>query len=64
MHTIWIRSGEELVLAEKVIEKEKVKILWDFSIQADHVIQACRPDTIVKKSVWPHMDYKHSSAWR
>lgn len=32
---------------EKVIESDKVKILWDFSIQTDHVIEHRRPDLVV-----------------
>ena len=35
-------------VAEKVSENERAKILWDFSIQTDHVIQARRPDIVVK----------------
>ena len=34
--------------AEKVTENEKAKILWEFNIQTDHVIQARRPDIVVK----------------
>ena len=32
---------------ESVLENEDYKILWDFSIQTDHVIKAQRPDLIV-----------------
>ena len=32
---------------ESVLENEDHKILWDFSIQTDHVIEAWRPDLIV-----------------
>ena len=32
---------------ETVLENEGYKILWDFSIQTDHVIKARRPDLIV-----------------
>ena len=32
---------------EKVLENEDYKILWDFSIQIDHVIEARRPDLVV-----------------
>ena len=32
---------------ESVLENEDYKILWDFSIQTDHVIEACRPDLVV-----------------
>ena len=32
---------------ESVLQNEDYKILWDFSIQADHVIVAWRPDLIV-----------------
>ena len=32
---------------ESVLENEDYKILWDFSIQPDHVIEARRPDLVV-----------------
>ena len=32
---------------ESVLENEDYKILWDFSIQTDHVIEARRPDLAV-----------------
>ena len=32
---------------ESVLENEDYKILWDFSIQIDHVIEAPRPDLVV-----------------
>ena len=32
---------------EPVLENERCKILWDFTIQTDHVIEAGRPDMIV-----------------
>ena len=32
---------------ENVLENEDYKILWDFSIQTDHVIAARRPDLVV-----------------
>ena len=32
---------------ESVLENEYYKILWDFSIQTDHVIEARRPDLVV-----------------
>ena len=32
---------------EPVLENERCKILWDFTIQTDHVIEARRPDMIV-----------------
>ena len=31
---------------EKVLEHEDYKILWDFSIQTDHVIEPQRPDLV------------------
>ena len=34
-------------VAEKVTETEDVKILWDFPVQNDHVIEARRPDIIL-----------------
>jgi len=40
--------------AEKVLENEKVKILWDFSIETDYVIQARRPDIVVKDKEMNH----------
>ena len=33
--------------SESVLENEDYKILWDFSIQSDHVIEAQRPDLVV-----------------
>ena len=30
-----------------MIENDKCKILWDFTVQTDHIIQARRPDMIV-----------------
>ena len=33
--------------SESVLENEDYKILWDFSIQTDHVIEARRPDLVV-----------------
>ena len=40
--------------AEKVTENEKAKILWDFKIQTDHLIQARRPDIVVKDKELDH----------
>ena len=34
-------------LAEKVIDTPQVKILWDFNIQTDRVLEARRPDIVV-----------------
>ena len=39
---------------ETVIENENVKILWDMSIQTDHVIIARRPDIVVREKVIKH----------
>ena len=33
--------------SESVVENEDVKILWDFNIQTDHVIEHRRPDTVI-----------------
>ena len=33
--------------AEKVLENESVKLLWDFHIQTDHKVEHCRPDLIL-----------------
>lgn len=52
--------------AAKVLENEKMKVLWDFTIQTDDGIQALR------SQIWhhskerrdePHLDYKYSGAW-
>ena len=32
---------------EKVVENDPWKILWDFTIQTDHVIEARRPDMVI-----------------
>ena len=32
---------------ESILENEDYEILWDFSIQTDHVIEARRPDLVV-----------------
>ena len=34
-------------MPESVLENEDYKILWHFSIQTDHVIEAWRPDLVV-----------------
>ena len=34
-------------MPEKVEETDHVKILWDFNIQTDHVIEHRRPDVVV-----------------
>ena len=33
--------------AKSVLENEDYKILWDLSIQTDHVLEAWRPDLVV-----------------
>ena len=32
---------------ESALEREDYKILWDFSIQTDHVVEVQRPDLVV-----------------
>ena len=32
---------------DSVLQNEDYEILWDFSIQTDHVIEARRPDLVV-----------------
>lgn len=32
-----------------LVENESCKILWDMTIQCDHVIKARRPDVVVEK---------------
>ena len=41
-------------VAEKVTENNKAKVLWDFSIQTDHVIEARRPDIVVLDKEMDH----------
>ena len=36
------------------LQNVKAKILWDFNIQTDHVIQARRPDIVVKDKELDH----------
>ena len=33
---------------ETVLENQKAKILWDMTIQTEHMIQARRPEIVVK----------------
>ena len=35
--------------AEKVLENDEVKLLWDFHMQSDHIIEHCRPDLLLVK---------------
>ena len=37
--------------AEKVLENDKVKLLWDFHVQSDHIIEHCRPDLLLVDKV-------------
>ena len=37
--------------ADKVVENEDAKVLWDFNIQVDKFIEARRPDIILVRSV-------------
>ena len=34
-------------IPEKVLENEKIKILWDYDVRTGHVIQARKPDLIL-----------------
>ena len=54
----WNTCGKyKLMRAEKwyehqpkgVIELKEVKLLWDFNIQCDKVIEGCRPDKVMVK---------------
>ena len=36
---------------EGVVENKNFKILWDFTIRCDHMIEARRPDTVVVDKV-------------
>ena len=42
------------IMQKKVTENDKAKVLWDFNIQTDHVIQACRPDIVAKDKELDH----------
>ena len=35
--------------AEKVVESDEIKILWDFHIQTDKPVEHCRPDIVLVK---------------
>jgi hypothetical protein len=37
--------------AEKVLENDSVKLLWDFHVQSDHMIEHCRPDLLLVDKV-------------
>ena len=37
------------MMQDGLVENESCKILWDMTIQCDHVIKARRPDVVVKK---------------
>ena len=37
--------------AEKVIETDEIKILWDMRIQTDNVIENSRPDIVVLNKI-------------
>ena len=43
---------------ESVIENENFKILWDFTIQCDHVIEAREPDIVVADKVKKENNYR------
>ena len=49
MSETWSVSGEEVVQPQsgRSYENEDVKILWDFNIQTDHLIEHRRPDIVV-----------------
>ena len=38
--------------SQSVLENEDYTVLWDFSIQTDHVIEAWRPDLVVVEKKW------------
>ena len=38
-------------IPEKVVENDRMKILWDYDVRTDHVIQARRPDLILINKV-------------
>ena len=55
MQELWTRGRGRLVQARAQASDRKRtdKILWDFSIQTDHLIEANRPDIVVlEKTSW------------
>ena len=44
---------------ESAVENENFKILWDFTIQSNHIIEARRPDIVVVDKVKKDSDYKY-----
>ena len=36
---------------EVVVETDKMKLLWDFNIQCDHIIEHRRPDILLVEKV-------------
>ena len=51
----------EYAQPESVIENDSHKLLWDFEIQTDHLIQVRRPDLIIintkKKRICKSVDF-------
>ena len=43
---------------ESAVENKCLKILWDFTIQCDHMIEARRPDIVVVDKVKKENDYR------
>ena len=50
--------------SESLAENEKFKILWDFTIQCDHRIEARRPDGVVVDKVKKEIDYRRDNTRR
>ena len=50
---------------ESVIENENFKILWDFTIQCDHMIDTRRPNIVVVDKVKERDNvYRRDNTWR
>ena len=49
---------------ESAAENKHFKIIWDFTIQCDHMIEARRPDIVVVDKVKTDNDYWRSNARR
>ena len=58
-----------VIIQDGFVENKRCKILWDVTIQCDHVIEARRPDIVVEKesnkaiivdiaSPWDHRVYE------
>ena len=62
-YSVKVRSKWYDHVPEKVEETDHVKILWDFNIQTDHVIEHRQPDVVVLgKHEKMRLSYRYSCA--